>query len=119
MEPRFLFKGLMIFSVGVLAAFCGCMSQPEANIWSECRNGSAYVFIGAGEDLKGVKCAALDKEFFGDAEVIIGDLSKNDEDVCRFALKKDTSQPLRFEVSFNGKVQREVCDWQNYQSYVD
>ncbi len=88
-------------------------------IYSECSNGSAYVFIGANDDIRDIKCVALDKEFFNDTEIVIGDLSKGDEDVCRFRLSKNTPDPLRFEVWYNGRVQREVCKWQNhyYSSY--
>lgn len=86
------------------------------NIYSECRNNTANVFIGANENLKNVKCVSLDKEFITDSEIVIGDLSKNDEDVCRFEFFKETTQPLRFEVWYNNKVEREVCDWQNFRS---
>lgn len=89
------------------------------NIQSECRNNSAYVFIGANEDLKDVKCVALDIEYVVNPEIAIGDLSKNDEDVCRFKLSRNTTEPLRFEVWYNGEVKREVCKWQHYTRYVD
>ncbi|KAF5412146.1 MAG: hypothetical protein C5S38_08700 [Candidatus Methanophagaceae archaeon] len=89
------------------------------NIQSECRNNSAYVFIGANEDLKDVKCVALDIEYVVNPEIAIGDLSKNDEDVCRFKLSRNTTEPLRFEVWYNGEVKREVCKWQHYPRYVD
>ncbi len=113
-----------ILIIGILLAllvfFTGCIfSTPSANIWSECRNDSANVFIGANENLKNVKCVALDKEFFDNPEIVIGNLSKDDEDVCRFRLSKDTTQPLRFEVWYNGKVKREVCDWQHYSGGID
>ncbi len=86
----------------------------DVHIYSECNNDSAYVFIGAHDNLKGVKCVALDKEFVDNPEIVIEDLSKGDEDVCRFKLSKNTTDPLRFEVWYNGKVRREVCEWQNY-----
>lgn len=106
--------GLMIFSIG-----CLDFGSSPVNIWSECRNDSANVFIGANENLKNVKCVALDKEFFDNQEIVIGDLSKDDEDVCRFRLSKHTLEPLRFEVWYNGKVKREVCDWQHYSGGID
>lgn len=84
-----------------------------ANIWSQCGSEAANVFIGANDNLRNVKCIALDKEFFVDPEIFIGDLSKNDEDVCRFRLIKNTTEPLRFEVQYNNKVEREVCEWQH------
>ena len=90
-----------------------------ANIWSECRNNSAHVFIGANSDLSQVKCVALDQGLFDTPEIAIGDLSKNDEDVCRFTLSRETTQPLRFEVWYNGKAEREVCDWQSSQTVFD
>lgn len=93
--------------------------ETQVNIWSECRNDSANVFIGANENLKNVKCVALDKEFFTNSEIIIGDLSKNDEDVCRFRLSRNTTEPLRFEVWYNNKIKREVCEWQHFSTYVD
>ncbi|MBR9678112.1 MAG: hypothetical protein GOU97_02370 [Nanoarchaeota archaeon] len=95
------------------------LEAPQINTRSECSNDSANVFIGANEDLKNVKCVALDKEFFDISEIVIGDLSKNDEDVCRFKLSKNTTEPLRFEVQYNGKVKREVCEWQHYPRYAD
>lgn len=98
--------------------FMGSGETP-INTQSVCRNDSANVFIGANEDLKNVKCVALDKEFFTNSEIVIGDLSKNDEEVCRFKLSKGTTDPLRFEVWYNDKVKREVCEWQHYPRYID
>lgn len=89
------------------------------NIWSECRNESANVFIGANEELKNVQCTALDTEFIASHEIFIGDLSKNDEDVCRFKLSKNATGPLRFEVRYNNEVKREVCAWQYSAGYLD
>ncbi len=85
------------------------------NVWSECEGQSANVFIGANGDLQNVKCVALDRELFAEPEIAtVGDMSKNDEDVCRFKLKGNTTEPLKFEVRYNdGKVRREVCNWQN------
>ena len=92
-----------------------------ARIYSKCENESANVFIGANKDLKNVKCLALDKELFINPEIIIGDLSKNSEDVCIFELtqgaSKPSKKPLRFEVWYNGKAEREVCEWQHYPIY--
>jgi len=116
METRFLSVGILSC---LLMVSSGCINQPPVNVWSECRNDSAYVYIGADEDVKKVKCVALDKEFFNNTEVFVGDLSKNDEDVCRFSLIRTTTQPLRFEVWYNDRVQKEVCDWQHYQTYSD
>lgn len=95
------------------------LGESSADIWSECENDSANVFIGANEDLKNVKCVALDKSYFTNKEIVIGDLSKNDEDVCRFKLSRDTTEPLRFEVWYNNEVKREVCEWQHYSTYTD
>ena len=98
--------------------FMGSGASP-INTRSVCRNDSANVFIGANENLKNVKCVALDKKFFTESEIIIGNLVKNDEDVCRFKLAVNTTQPLRFEVWYNGKVKRDVCEWQHYPRYID
>ena len=91
--------------------------ESPAYIHSRCEDDSANVFIGANKDLKDVKCVALDKEFFAEPEVVIGDLSKGDEDVCRFKVSGNVTEPLRFEVWYNGKVQREVCEWEDYHYY--
>ena len=111
----------IVFTVLMLGVFVKVFAlqfgESSARIYSSCENESANVFIGANEDLKNVKCVALDKEFFVDAEIVIGDLSKNDEDVCRFELLQDVAKPLRFEVWYNGKVEREVCEWQYYPRY--
>lgn len=103
------------FGLFLIAGF----GADEANIFSECRNDSANVFIGANSNLKNVKCVALDNAFFDNPEINIGNLAKNDEDVCRFRLIKNTTDPLRFEILYDGKVRREVCSWQNYQSVID
>ena len=97
----------------------GVFKTDNTGIWSECRNGSANVFISANDDLKNVKCVALDKEFFPESEINIGDLSKNSEDVCRFKTAENITEPLRFEVWYNGEVKREVCNWQQYTEYID
>lgn len=111
----------IVFTVLMLGVFVKVFAlqfgESSARIYSSCENESANVFIGANEDLKNVKCVALDKEFFVDAEIVVGDLSKNDEDVCRFELLQDAAKPLRFEVWYNGKVEREVCEWQYYPRY--
>jgi len=99
-------------------AFVGCVGGP-LEVSSECRNNSAYVYIGANQDLKGVKCVAVDWEYINEPSVEIGDLSKDDEAVCRFTLAKETEQPLRFEVWHDGVRRREVCDWQHYPGAGD
>ncbi len=108
----------IILMLGVFVkVFAFQFGESPVRIYSSCENESANVFIGANDDLKNVKCVALDKEFFVDAEIVIGDLSKNDEDVCRFELVEGVGKPLRFEVWYNGKVEREVCEWQYYPRY--
>ncbi len=94
------------------------LSDAPLNIRSSCNNNSANVFIGAGRDVRDITCVALDTEFFENPEITIGDLSKNDEDVCRFELSKPTDKPLRFEVRYDGKSEREVCNWQDF-NFVD
>ncbi|MEA3343522.1 MAG: hypothetical protein U9Q92_05115 [archaeon] len=111
----------IVFTILMLGVFVKVFAlqfgESPARIYSSCENESANVFIGANEDLKNVKCVALDKEFFVNPEIVIGDLSKNDEDVCRFELAEGVGKPLRFEVWYNGKVEREVCEWQHYPRY--
>ncbi len=115
----------IMLTVLALAVFSGIFflfgyGQTPATIFSECKNYSANLFIGANKDIKDVKCIALDREFFENPEIVLGDLSKSDEDVCRFKLSKDAAgQPLRFEVSYGGNVKREVCSWQNYHAAID
>lgn len=98
--------------------------QEPVNVWSTCTSDSADVFVGAsGGDLKNVRCVALDREFFAEPEIAIGDLSRNGEDVCRFKPSEqdaDAATPLRFEVLYdNGKVRREVCNWSNFAGGID
>ena len=107
------------FFLSMFLMMWGGFQANNTSIWSECRNGSANVFISTNEDLKNVKCVALDKEFFSDPEINIGDLPKNSEDVCRFKIAENTTEPLRFEVWYNGEVKREVCNWQQYPEYFD
>ncbi len=111
----------IVFTILMLGVFVKVFAfqfgESPARIYSSCENESANVFIGANEDLKNVKCVALDKGVFVDDEIVIGDLSKNDEDVCRFELVQGAVKPLRFEVWYNGKVEREVCEWQHYPRY--
>jgi hypothetical protein len=83
-------------------------SSPE--IWSECGEESAHVFIRATEDMKAVSCVALDEGFFEKQEYSLGDLAKNDADVCKFKATQEIDEPLRFEVKYNGKVRKEVCN---------
>ena len=84
-------------------------------LWSECGRSTANIFIEAGENLQNVKCIALDKELFSSPEIYVGELSRGSKDVCRFELKANASMPLRFEVLYNGKSQREVCQQGNAQ----
>lgn len=112
----FVVLGVVFFSKIFLLMGSGGAS---INTRAVCGNDSAYVFIGANEDLRGVKCVALDEGFFDSPEIVLGDLSLNDEDVCRFRLLRNTTEPLRFEVWYNNRVKREVCEWQHYPLYVD
>jgi hypothetical protein len=107
--PAFLFLQFMVLGFG----------GTEVNTWSECNADSANVFVGANENLENVKCVALDKEFFAEQEKVIGDMKKNDEDVCRFNLTTATLKPLRFEIQYNNTVRREVCSWQNFSGGMD
>ncbi len=115
----------IVFTILILTIFVKVFvlhfGETPARIYSKCENESANVFIGANEDLKNVKCLALDKELFVNPEIVIGDLSKNDEDVCIFELSQGASKPLkkplRFEVWYNDKAEREVCEWQHYPMY--
>ena len=115
----------IVFTILILAFFVKAyvfqFGETSARIYSNCENESANVFIGANKDLKNVKCLALDKELFINPEIIIGDLSKNSEDVCIFELtqgaSKPSKKPLRFEIWYNGKAEREVCEWQHYPMY--
>ncbi|MFH1126108.1 MAG: hypothetical protein V1703_03200 [Candidatus Altiarchaeota archaeon] len=86
-------------------------SEP-LDFWADCIGDTANVYINANEDVKNVKCTALDTEFFAKKEVSIGDLSKGDSDVCSFKLLQNATQPLRFELGYNDKVERIVCNWQ-------
>lgn len=106
-----LFAATLFFKIAAWS-----ISDSSPNIWSSCSNSSANIFIGANSDVRGIRCIALDKDFFDVSEIAVGDLSKNDEDVCRFELSKPTDKPLRFEVRYNGKSEREVCNWQNFNS---
>lgn len=120
----FVFGTLFVIAlISVVVFFIALMLQgfesASPNTWAECRNDSANVFISANEKLEDVKCVALDREFFANPEIVVGDLAKNDEDVCRFKLARNTNEPLRFEVHYNGKVKREVCQWQHSPEFVD
>jgi len=105
--------------VVVIAGILGVFSEDSLTITSECRNNSAYVFISARGSPVNVKCVVLDKEYFNQTEVYVGNLSNGDEEVCIFKLDKNMADPLRFEVSYNDRVQREVCNWRNYQTFID
>lgn len=50
------------------------------------------------------------------SEISVGDLSKNDEDVCTFKLSGNATEPLRFEVHYNSEIKREVC---NSPQFID
>jgi len=95
----------------LFSSMIGSWLQPNAPLYisSECRNESANVFVTATENLNRVKCVALDKDSVVNPEISIGDLSKGSKDVCRFKLSKTTSDPLRFEVLYNGKIMRDAC----------
>lgn len=112
----FVVLGIVFFSkIFLLMGSGGTLINTRA----VCGNDSVYVFIGANEDLRDVRCVALDEGFFDSPEIVLGDLSLNDEDVCRFRLLRNTTEPLRFEVWYNNRVKREVCEWQHYPRYVD
>lgn len=90
------------------------------NVWAECGDGMANIFIGANTELKEVKCVALEKELIDKKEFVVGDLVKNDEDVCKFKLLNNTEEPIRFEVHYNGITKREVCNNSGInQAYID
>ena len=110
---------VVLFFLNIFALMLFGFGSSPINVRSECREGAANVFVGANQDLKNVSCVALDKEWLDQPEIVIGDLSKNDEDVCRFNVDGNTTMPLRFEVRYNGEVKREVCDWQHYSTYID
>lgn len=95
--------------------------RENVSVWAQCSGGSANVFISTDKALKNVKCVALDGGFFANPDVFIGDLSRNSRDVCKFVQSKDTTtEPLRFEVWYDGKAQsREVCNWQFGSGGVD
>lgn len=109
---------------GILIAFAiifaGCIyTVMPVDIWSECGTGMANVFISANDTVKNIKCIALEEELVDKKEIILNDLSKGDEDVCKFKLVKETSEPIKFEVHYNGIVKKEVCNWQSYPQYGD
>jgi len=83
-------------------------TSPE--IWSECEDQSAHIFVRATEDMKAVSCVALDEGFFEKQEYTLGDLSKNDADVCKFKGRTNITEPMRFEIRYNSKVRKEVCN---------
>jgi hypothetical protein len=85
-------------------------SEP-IGFWASCSGDTANVYINANQDVKNVKCTALDAEFVSKKEVVIGDLKIRDNDVCSFNLLKNATQPLRFEIGYNDKTERIVCNW--------
>ncbi|MBM3309108.1 MAG: hypothetical protein FJY77_02545 [Candidatus Altiarchaeales archaeon] len=110
---------IFLVSIILLLMFIGILETSPPSVWSECTNKSTNLYISASEDLEQVRCVALDKEFFSASEVNIGKMSEGDEDVCRFTLARETDIPLRFEIHYNGKVLKEVCDWEYYGEYLD
>ncbi len=103
-----------VFLAGGVALKVFAEPAEAASVWSQCEGDSANVFIGTSDRLNGVECIALDREFFAEPEIKIGDIQKNSEEVCRFRLSKNTTEPLRFEVRYNGRIRTEVCNWQNF-----
>ncbi len=70
--------------------------------------------------MEDVRCVALDtNRIEGNTEVKLGPSAKNDEDICRFKIKQNTTEPLRFEIHYNGKIRKEVCNWQSVQPFTD
>jgi hypothetical protein len=114
-----IFLGILFIFIVFALMFGAMLETNPPSVWSECTNKSANLYIDASEDLENVRCVALDKEFFQVNEVKIGKMSEGDEDVCRFALSKETDMPLRFEVHYNGNVLKEVCDWEDFSAFVD
>lgn len=105
--------GAIAFYFAVALMFSHSSDSP--NIWSECRSdtNSVNVFIGATtEDLKNVKCTAVENGLFANPEIFLGNLSKGDEAICKFRLARSMSEPLSFEITYNNKTRKEVCDWQ-------
>ena len=110
---------IAFFIIGIASLLVSIWNEDASiGVSSSCGNQTASVFIQANTNLKDVKCVALDKEFFNTSEITLGDLSRNDRDVCTFTLAKNVSRPIRFEVWYSGKVRRAVCNWnQVYPSY--
>lgn len=81
-------------------------------IWTNCNQerNLATVFITANDEAKNVKCVAMEKEFFSRSEISLGDLSRGDRDACKFKLDRNVEESLRFEIHYNGKVRKEVCN---------
>ena len=84
--------------------------------YAVCTNDSAFVFVSAYDKLRNVTCICLDDNATVEKMIVLGDLNRGDEDVCKFTLKK-TNEPLRFEIRYNdGKRIRTVC--KTYQTSV-
>jgi hypothetical protein len=89
---------------------------PDLDVQTKCQADKAYIYLGALTSVKNVKCAGLDPELYHKSELNIGNLNYEDADVCIFKLKENSSDPLRFEISFqddkgNVYTKREVCGW--------
>ena len=100
--------GLTFFKLFGLESFGASGTEP---LWTSCEQNDeqAAIFINANQRLEEVKCTALDADFFEETEINLCSLERSDSDVCRFTLKGNTNQPMRFEVQYNGKTRRLAC----------
>jgi hypothetical protein len=105
---------LTVMAIGFFIVIFLSIGGSPVNIWSQCNNDTANVFINANKELKDVRCIALNKDLYKKSEISIGDLSKNDKDVCSFRLSDNATEPLRFEVYYNGEIRKEVCNAPQY-----
>jgi hypothetical protein len=105
----------IILSVTFIASVLLSMSSigrvEAVSIWSECNGDTAAIYVNANEDAKNVTCRALSNGISIENEISIGDLKKGDSDVCIFRLLENSTTPLRFEVSYNNRVVRNVCNF--------
>lgn len=115
----FVFLGIAALSAVPLILFVSASSYLPLSVWSECGGGSANVYVDAQQDLKNTGCIALDSGLFSPDKIELGDLSKGSRDVCRFSMDADVSMPLRFDVLYNGRSQRIVCQPGNSQGVPD
>ena len=74
-----------------------------------CDENSADIFVNASVDLKNVSCQSLDRGVFQKEKIELGNLSVNNEEVCKFVSKQPISQSLRFEIQFNGQSVKRTC----------